>query len=484
MPGQWDVVILGGGFAGLACAKRLEKLWGAAAARRVLLVSSENYFVFNALLPEVVGGEVEPWHVISPIRLLLRRCRVLRAEVLAVDLQRRRVEFECTGRSEAASSHCSPNDRCTMQAVDYARELVSRASPSRVSNRDVSDYVERVLRSLDFETERVEYDDECGVRKVNVIGRKGRGRGGLAFFGHTDTVAADDWAEGDPFTPAVRDGRLYGRGSCDMKGPVACMLAAAARFRPADLKQPLYIVSTADEEVGYRGATEVVGRSEMFQEIKSARGIIGEPTRLEVVYAHKGVIGFTATARGRAAHSSTGLGLNANLAMIPFLAEMRRIHDELQTDPKHRNEEFDPPTPGWNIGVNDFNTPVNVTAPRSVATVYCRTMPGTDVDGIAERVRRAAREHGLDLEVVGTGRPMYTDPNSEFVRAVLAVAGRPKPHTVPYGTDGLAFSPHLPLVVCGPGDIAQAHTVEEWIALEQLDSGTELYRKLIERFCQ
>lgn len=370
-----------------------------------------------------------------------------------------------------------------MHAIDYARELVSHASSSRISNAAVSDCAEQALRSLDFETERIEYDDENGVRKVNVIGKKGRGAGGLTFFGHTDTVPADNWAEGDPFKPFVRDGRLYGRGSCDMKGPVACMFAAAGRFNRSDLARPVYVVCTADEEIGYGGATSVVARSRLFQEIKTGKGIIGEPTVLEVVYAHKGAVGFHAIAHGRAAHSSTGLGTNANLAIIPFLAEMKKIHDVLMTDPKYRNAEFNPPVPGWNIGVNDGNTAVNITAPRSVATVYARPMPGTDIDELIRRVRAAAERNGLELLIKCNGRPMYTDPKSEFVQQVLAVAGRAKPHTVPYGTDGITFGSHLPLVVCGPGDIAQAHTVDEWIAIEQLEQGTELYAKLIQRFC-
>src|SRR4029434_8281360 len=99
---------------------------------------------------------------------------------------------------------------------------------------------------------------------------------------------------------------------------------------------------TADEEVGYAGATCVVARSQLFQELKSGRGIIGEPTRLEVVYAHKGAIGFIVTSRGRAAHFSTGLGVNANIAVIPFLSKMRDLHDELATDPRWRNDEFHP----------------------------------------------------------------------------------------------------------------------------------------------
>ena len=371
-----------------------------------------------------------------------------------------------------------------MDPLQIAQELIRRRSPSRLSNVDVSDYVQQTLEALDFDTERVEYEDEYGVLKVNVLGKKGGGTGGLTFFGHTDTVAADRWWQGDPFVPEQREGRLYGRGSCDMKGPVACMLAAAQTVRPSELAEPLYIVCTADEEIGYIGALEVVARSQMFQEIRSGRGIIGEPTRLEVVYAHKGTLGIIATSHGRAAHSSTAEGSNANLALIPFLMEMKRIHDELETDPKYRNSEFDPPTPGWNIGVNDGDTPINVTAPRAVCTVYARPMPGTNLEPVMDRVRRCAEEHGLELEIRGTGKPMYTEPDSPLVRDVLELVGRSTPRTVSYGTDGLAFGPHMPLVVCGPGDIKQAHTADEWIELEQLEKGTELYAKLIGRFCR
>ena len=150
-----------------------------------------------------------------------------------------------------------------MDALAYAKELVAFESPSYLSNVPVSDYVELALKRLGFTTERIKYDDAKGVPKASIVGKLGEGRGGIAYFGHTDVVPADDWRFEDhgPFQPTVKDDRLYGRGSCDMKGSVACMLAAAERFSAADLKQPIYITCTADEEVGYGGARSVVGRS-------------------------------------------------------------------------------------------------------------------------------------------------------------------------------------------------------------------------------
>jgi acetylornithine deacetylase/succinyl-diaminopimelate desuccinylase-like protein len=161
-------------------------------------------------------------------------------------------------------------------AISYTKELVRRASPSYQSNAEVSDYVQETLKRNGFHTERVEYRDAHGVLKVNVLGKKGPGSGGISFFGHTDTVPAEGWKFDDPFKPFEKDGKLYGRGACDMKGPVACALAAAEGFEASDLAKPIYIVCTADEEVGYAGATVVADKSELFQEVLQSAGIICE----------------------------------------------------------------------------------------------------------------------------------------------------------------------------------------------------------------
>ena len=374
-----------------------------------------------------------------------------------------------------------------MKALEYAQRLVSFDSVSRKSNVAVTDYAESTLRSLGFEIERLEYDDAHGVRKACVVGKKGPGTGGLAYFGHTDVVPADPWffTEHGPFEPTVRDGRLYGRGSCDMKGSVACMWAAAAAVPNEKLKRPIYVTCTADEEIGYGGAAEIARRSQLYREMVSgnSHGIIGEPTRLEVVYAHKGTYGFSAASRGRAAHSSTNKGLNANLAMIPFLAEMRAIHDELERDPAWQNPEFDPPGVSWNIGINDHTAAVNITPPQSICTVYFRPMPGQDPETLIERARAAAARCGVDFQRGHGGPALYVDPNSPFVREVLQLAGKSTPRTVAYGTDGVMLGDLKNILVLGPGDIAQAHTHDEWIDLAQLEQGTALYTRLVEHFC-
>jgi acetylornithine deacetylase len=374
-----------------------------------------------------------------------------------------------------------------MTALDYARELVSFDSISLKSNVEVTNCVQEMLTKLGFETERLEYNDQAGVRKASVVGKRGRGTGGMAYFGHTDVVPADDWkfTGHGPFQPTVQDGRLYGRGSCDMKGSVACALAAAERASQEPLSQPLYIVCTADEEVGYWGAKQVAEESRLFAEMveHGTRGVIGEPTTLNVVYAHKGVVGLIATSRGRAAHSSTREGKNANLAMIPYLAEMKAIYDDTERDPAWRHAEFDPPTVCWNIGINDHTRAVNITPPQSICTVYFRPMPGQDANVLIERARRAAVANGLEFDVKINARALYIDPQSPFVREALDLAGRDKPATVSYGTDGAMFGALKSMIVCGPGDIAQAHTNDEFITLDALDAGTALFEKMIRRWC-
>jgi len=374
-----------------------------------------------------------------------------------------------------------------MDALQYTKDLVCFESTSVLSNVPVTEYVEEKLKKLGFVTERIEYDDVNGVPKASLVGKKGEGTGGVAYFGHTDVVPADPWLFDDhgPFEPTVKGDKLYGRGSCDMKGSVACMLAAAEQFSASDLKQPIYITCTADEEIGYTGAKQVAERSELFREMVEgdSRGIIGEPTKLEVVYAHKGTYGFVATSRGRAAHSSTKAGINANLAMIPFLMEMKKLHDETESDPAWQHEEFDPTSITWNIGINDHTKAINITPPQSICTVYFRPMPGQKPEILIERAKEAAKENGVELEVRSTANPLYVDPKSEYVQEMLKLAGKEKPQTVSYGTDGTMFTALKKLVVFGPGDIAQAHTHDEWVALEQLEKGTQMYTAAVRRWC-
>ncbi|HCN09993.1 MAG TPA: acetylornithine deacetylase [Lentisphaeria bacterium] len=374
-----------------------------------------------------------------------------------------------------------------MTALEYLQDLISFESTSNLSNVDIADHVQSALTELGFDTERIEYDDKNGVRKASVVGKQGAGAGGMAYAGHTDVVPADDWfqPEHGPYRAVVDGDRVYGRGSCDMKGSIACMLAAVERLKNVSLDAPLYILATADEEIGYGGAKSIVSESKYFREMVAhdTRTVVGEPTMLEVVNVHKGSGRITATSRGRAAHSSTSEGLNANLAMIPFLQVMKEIHDETETDPAWQNTDFDPPTLAWNIGINDHTAATNITPPQSVCTVVLRSMPGIDVSPLLERVVAAGEAFGVDVKIDSSTEPLTTSPDAPVVRDLLEVTGNAAAKTVTYGTDASVLTGLHNLVVFGPGDIAQAHTVNEWIVLEQLDKGTDVYETLIRRWC-
>ncbi len=374
-----------------------------------------------------------------------------------------------------------------MKTLRYLKRLIEFDSSSHLTNRSIAKYLEAKLTKHGFVLEKIKYRDRNRVVKYNLVAKKGQGRGGLAFFAHSDTVPAPKWftTKVSPFTAAMAHERLYGRGSCDMKGAIACLLSAAQFFSAEQIKRPLYIVVTADEELGHTGARCVVEESKFFREMVAGgtKSIVAEPTSLDVVYAHKGSFRIRATSEGRAGHSAIKSGRNANLAMIPFLAEMKAIHDETENDTKWHHNHFDPPTLSWNIGINDNNTAPNVTAAKSVCTVYFRPMPHMNLDPLIDRVKQSAQHNGLALELDRWSAPMFIDPHSDFVTQALQLAHRPQAKTVPFATDGGVFSELDNMIVFGPGSIAQAHTIDEWISIEQLSLATELYAKFIRHFC-
>jgi len=372
-------------------------------------------------------------------------------------------------------------------ALDIASELMEFDSVSSRSNVPVTEYVEYRLKQLKFDVERIDYTDEQGVAKANIIGKLGPGTGGMAYFGHTDVVPALNWkfSEHGPFTPTIKEGRLYGRGSTDMKGSVACILAAAMEIADRPLRAPIYICCTADEEAGMLGAEQIQKRSQIYREIvaSNSRSIVGEPTGLEVVHGHKGGCSLKITSHGIAAHSSTTKGVNANWKMIPFLSEMKELYEEMETDHRWRNDNFDPPTMTMNLGICDHNPAMNITAAQSVCVVYFRAMPDINTDPILERIQSAAAAHGLEFAQSFRATPFYRDPQSPFVQECLEFSTLKRPRTVAYGTDAAHYHELQNCVVFGPGSILQAHTHDEWIELEDLARGTQVYGKMLERWC-
>ena len=365
--------------------------------------------------------------------------------------------------------------------VQLTKDIVAINSVSAHSNAQVSDLLEETLKGCAFEVERLEYVDDQGERKISLVGRKGAGAGGFGLFSHSDTVPGNEWAW-DAFSPVVQDGRLIGRGSCDMKGPLAATVVAAAAVDANQLRHPVFVVITADEEVGGAGARQVAKESVLLNTAQPPNGIVAEPTGLVPVYAHKGGGSVIVTAHGKAAHTSTDRGISANFLIAPFLAEMAELAEHFKTDDSFKNQEFDPPTNGFNIVLNDGGCRPNVTSAKTVCTVGFRTMPDDRSDDVIALVTERARKHDLDATARKT-TPFRIPPESELVRKALEVTGVAEPKTVPYGTDAPFLQDQIQLVILGPGDIAQAHTVGEWIEIDELQRAVDIYERMIVGLC-
>ena len=383
-------------------------------------------------------------------------------------------------------------------SIEILRQLIAFPSVSSVSNQGPSDWVSEYLESFDFQIEQTKYQDEFGIQKVNVVAvRKPRKPGhhrsgnqnranGLAYFCHTDVVPPGDWSGpgGDPFVAVTQEQRIYGRGACDMKGSLAAILTAIDGHDAARQTSPLWVVCTADEEIGFQGAQHLIEHSEGYREIVAAQplAIIGEPTAMTVVHAHKGIYGFEVTSHGRAAHSSTTDGINANVAMVPMLQTILELGELTENDPQYRDLRFDPPTLSWNFGIRQAGTACNITPERSVAWVTLRPMPTIDGRDLVDIAKARAQSLGLEFKLVPGGQPLWVDRGAECVQQLCELTGK-QPQTVCFGTDGGEFSALQHRIVWGPGSIQQAHTADEWIQQDQLASGIELYGAAVRKWC-
>lgn len=365
--------------------------------------------------------------------------------------------------------------------VKLTQDLVAIPSVSDQSNAPVSDFIEDWLRAHGFdEIERLEYTDPNDVIKVNIIAKKGEGTGGVAFLSHSDTVKGmeDQW---DAFDPVIKDGRLYGRGSADMKGPLAATMIAAGSVSASDLNKPIYVVVTSDEEIGLLGARYVVENSKLLPASKPEYGVVAEPTQLIPVYAHKGGGHVIVTAHGIAAHSSSGKGDSASIKLAPFIAEMAELSERFLTDESYMNHEFDPPTNGFNMIFEDDGVG-NITAATATCTLSIRAMPDARHEEIVDEIVARAESYGFEVDS-RFGPAVYTDKNSPLIQAACEASGISTPETVPYGTDGFFFQELMKIMVLGPGNIDVAHTVGESVPVSELESAVDIYKKMIAKLC-
>ncbi|WP_436717324.1 M20 family metallopeptidase [Roseiconus lacunae] len=408
-------------------------------------------------------------------------------------------------------THGGPSSPAS-DAIKYLRDLIAFPTVSSSSNVAITDHVATVFRQLGFAVTKSTYRDRAGVEKANLVAiRRPTGQvtdntvspdagpdqslaGGLAYFCHTDVVPAQNWIgptdlsgsgrpDADPFHAVESEGRIYGRGACDMKGSLAAMLAAACRVSHESQRRPIWIVCTADEEVGFDGAKYLADHCTAFAELVryDPVSIIGEPTELQVVHAHKGIRGIKLQATGKAGHSATDFGRNANESMVPVLQTLLEICQRTRRETTLLDDRFEPPVLSWNFGVSDHARAINITPDRSDAWVSFRPMPNIDGQQLIDEVTEVATQHGVSAEVIDGCAPMWTSPETAAVKMMETLSGS-QARTVSYATDGGVWNQLNQRIVIGPGSIAQAHTVDEWITIEQLELGVRLYERSLQQW--
>jgi len=340
----------------------------------------------------------------------------------------------------------------------------------------IAEYVAHFLAGMGADVER----QEIAPARPNVIGRIQTGaRTTLLLEAHLDTVHADGM-EIEPFTPLVREGRLYGRGACDTKGSLAAFLFALREVfrKPGAARHNVIFVAVADEEFRFRGAQEAMARG-----LRADFGIVGEPTRLRIVRAHKGVTRWKITASGTAAHSAyPDRGTNAIYRMSPVISRLEEYAGSLSRGPSHEGLG----TGSLSIGVIEGGQAVNVVPDRCRIEIDRRTLPGETTEDVLGPVRSLVHDlPGIDIETPYLDVPGMDVPETSGVvhllgSAIRSVLGTAIIETASYATDAGVYSRHgIPSVVFGPGDIAQAHTAGEYIDLDQLRNGAGIVKAVL-----
>ena len=377
-------------------------------------------------------------------------------------------------------------------SVDHLEALVGFDTVSHRSNLALIDYLEESLAPLGARLERIPSD---AGDKANLIASFGPAElPGYILSGHTDVVPVDGQAwRSDPFTLTERDGRLYGRGTVDMKGFLACCLAKAPQMAEARLQAPLHLVFSYDEEVGCLGVRDIVKRLGDWK-VPQRGCLVGEPTSMDVVTSHKAKRAFRAEVAGSPGHSSRAPHfVNAIDFAAEFLVELRRLGREIEeTGP--RDPRFDVPFTTTHVGLIQGGEALNIVPERCRFEFEFRALPNEDVDAMAAHMQRfvdaellprmkaISPDAGFRLESTIAYPGLDTAPEAGIVGLAKRLAGRNDHRKVAYGTEGGRFSKTggIPTVVCGPGDIGRAHKADEFITRDELSACEAFLDALIE----
>lgn len=366
-------------------------------------------------------------------------------------------------------------------AQDWITRLVSLDTTSRESNLELIDVVSQEMRRHDLTPTILANDDGTKANPVVTIpAHDGRTDGGVALSGHTDVVPVDgqSW-DTDPFTAQIRDGRLYGRGTSDMKGFIGVILARLPDLARVPLSQPVHIVLSYDEEVGCLGAARMVDGLAGLG-VAPDVCIVGEPTGMRVISGHKSINLLELTVHGVAAHSSlTPMGVNAIEYASRAIGFIRSLAEEFRKEGPH-DEAYDVPYTTATVNLVEGGTAANIVADRCRAEFEFRTIGAVDpsklrariqayCDELQEAMRQESSQARVELRTLAMVPGLDTDPASPAVRLAALLGGTPSAAKVTYGTEaGMFRAAGIETIVCGPGDIRQAHTANEFVELDQI----------------
>jgi acetylornithine deacetylase len=379
-----------------------------------------------------------------------------------------------------------------LPAIDALARLVAFDTTSRNSNLPLIDWVEAETRALGARTSRVM--DATGT-KANLIVSFGPvdAPGGIILSGHTDVVPVDGqpWTT-DPWVLTETDGRLYGRGTCDMKGFSACLMALAPVMAAAPLTRPIHWALSYDEEVGCVGAPSMV--EQMAATLPRIDAVfIGEPSNMKVMSGQKGISSFAIEVTGREAHSSQiDQGVSAIMEALPLMQAVASIAARLREEAP-ADSPFEPRGTTITIGKVEGGTAVNILARQCRFIFDLRSEPDVDpaflmaelqplVDAVDARIKARAPEGGARLTWATFSPAMAPEPDGMAEQLARQFTGDNGMRTVAYGTEGGIFQKAgLSTVICGPGSIAQAHQPDEFLEIAELDRCLAFIEKVIDR---
>ena len=367
------------------------------------------------------------------------------------------------------------------KSIKILTDLIGFQTVSGTDNSELINYCEKILNDLGIETFKV-FDDE--EKRVNLFGtlkaKKTNGKKPIILSGHTDVVPVSKGWSSDPFTATIKNEKLYGRGSCDMKGFIACTLAFAPVFKESNLNRDIHFCYTFDEETACIGAPLLIKELKK-RDIKNGICIIGEPTNMKIIDAHKGMNEYTVHFGGLAGHSSKPhMGVNAIEYASRYINKLLELRQELiKRAPK--DCIFNPPHSTLSIGGISGGIAHNVIADKCKVEWETRPVNKADGDFVTKEMEKFVSEKLLpDMkkvfpnsyikkEIIGEVVGFEKLDESEACEFVSSITGDNSREVVSFGTEaGLFQEVGISTVVCGPGSIEQAHKIDEFIELNEL----------------